>query len=292
MGLNGKADRSMVAEVWLYPDGSRILELSTKCEPSDALTVAAETRAYLVDKKVPTNGLQETKTRTALEFYSKQLMAEMAAVQAEERRETRRRDGQGRVSVSVSGKAKGGRGGQAKCRDEGQGCNQTEAGLEAECGLEATARREACGEDHAECGNGEDGTRAPAGRGQDRSGEAGRGEDASRNGRASHSDARHDSPHASKGVLTQSPSRCAVGSDVGPVGTARFQSDPINLTAENTNSRQAAPGRASGRRANRPTARLYVSGPSGLSCPLDGVWNGRSMPVASRYALAAAVTVG
>lgn len=37
--------RKLVAEVWLYPDGSRILELSTKCAPADALAVAVETRA-------------------------------------------------------------------------------------------------------------------------------------------------------------------------------------------------------------------------------------------------------
>src|SRR5262249_40378520 len=40
-------DRKLVAEMWLYPDGSRILELSTKALPSEALQVAAEARAYL-----------------------------------------------------------------------------------------------------------------------------------------------------------------------------------------------------------------------------------------------------
>jgi len=79
MGLNGNQPRSLVAEVWLYPDGSRILELSTKCLPKDALSVAAETRAYLVANGVPTTAAQETKTRTALEFYSKALAAEMAS---------------------------------------------------------------------------------------------------------------------------------------------------------------------------------------------------------------------
>ena len=33
--------------MWLYPDGSRILELSTKCAPAEAFQVAAETRAFL-----------------------------------------------------------------------------------------------------------------------------------------------------------------------------------------------------------------------------------------------------
>ena len=37
----------MVAEVWLYPDDSRILELSTKCAPNETFQVAAEGRAYL-----------------------------------------------------------------------------------------------------------------------------------------------------------------------------------------------------------------------------------------------------
>ena len=78
--------RRMVAEVWLYPDGSRILELSTKCLPADALAVAAETRAFLVDHHVPTNAAQETKTRTALEFYSKALATEEAEEKAAARR--------------------------------------------------------------------------------------------------------------------------------------------------------------------------------------------------------------
>ena len=37
--------RKLVAELWLYPDGSRILELSTKCAPTEAFQVAAEARA-------------------------------------------------------------------------------------------------------------------------------------------------------------------------------------------------------------------------------------------------------
>src|SRR4029453_5663274 len=35
-------DRKMVAEAWLYPDGSRILELSTKCAPPTMLNVPAQ----------------------------------------------------------------------------------------------------------------------------------------------------------------------------------------------------------------------------------------------------------
>ena len=65
--------RPLVAEVWFYPDGSRILELSTKCEPSEAFDVAAEARAYLGSRGVDLDDAQETKTRTALEFFSSHL---------------------------------------------------------------------------------------------------------------------------------------------------------------------------------------------------------------------------
>lgn len=63
--------RPMVAELWFYPDGSRILELSTKCRPNEAFQVAAETRAFLAMKDIDTGGEQQTKTKTALEFFAK-----------------------------------------------------------------------------------------------------------------------------------------------------------------------------------------------------------------------------
>ena len=72
-------DRRIVAEMWLYPDNSRILELSTKCLPAEAFQVAAESRAFLSERGVDLGGEQETKTRKALEFFSKQLKATAAA---------------------------------------------------------------------------------------------------------------------------------------------------------------------------------------------------------------------
>ena len=66
-------NRKLVAEVWLYPDNSRILELSTKCAPAEAFEVAAETRAFLNARGVDLGGEQETKTKKALEFFSAQL---------------------------------------------------------------------------------------------------------------------------------------------------------------------------------------------------------------------------
>ena len=67
--------RRLVAELWLYPDGSRILELSTKCTAADAFQVAAESRAFLSAKGIDLSGEQQTKTKTALEFFSQELEA-------------------------------------------------------------------------------------------------------------------------------------------------------------------------------------------------------------------------
>ena len=64
-------DGRLVAEMWLYPDGTRILELSTKCDPANAFDTAARARAFLLDRGVNLSGEQQTKTRTALEFFSK-----------------------------------------------------------------------------------------------------------------------------------------------------------------------------------------------------------------------------
>ena len=68
--------RPLVAELWLYPDGSRILELSTKCATTEPMQVAAEARAFLAKKGVDLSGEQQTKTKTALEFFAKELTAE------------------------------------------------------------------------------------------------------------------------------------------------------------------------------------------------------------------------
>jgi hypothetical protein len=62
--------RKLVAELWLYPDDSRILELSTKCRPGEAFEHAARLRAFLSDRGIDLLGEQETKTRKALEMLA------------------------------------------------------------------------------------------------------------------------------------------------------------------------------------------------------------------------------
>jgi hypothetical protein len=64
-------DRRLVAELWMYPDNSRVLELSTKCEPGEAFQAAAESRAFLSGRGVDLSGDQEAKTVKALEYFAR-----------------------------------------------------------------------------------------------------------------------------------------------------------------------------------------------------------------------------
>jgi hypothetical protein len=65
--------RPMVTEMWLYPDGSRTVELSTKCSASEAFDVAAEARAFLSERGVELDTVQHTNVRAALEYFSDEL---------------------------------------------------------------------------------------------------------------------------------------------------------------------------------------------------------------------------
>jgi hypothetical protein len=63
----------LVAEMWLYPDGSRILELSTKCLPSEIGPVLADTQRFLDERGIDRSGDQQAKTRRALTFFATEL---------------------------------------------------------------------------------------------------------------------------------------------------------------------------------------------------------------------------
>ncbi len=65
-----RLDRRLVVEMWLFPDGSRNLEISTKAEPAEAFQVAQATKAYLRDIGIDLTGNQQTKTRAAMEFFT------------------------------------------------------------------------------------------------------------------------------------------------------------------------------------------------------------------------------
>ncbi len=49
------------------------MEQSTKCLPGEGLDVAEQLIDFLASKDIPTDGEQQTKTKTALEFFSAEL---------------------------------------------------------------------------------------------------------------------------------------------------------------------------------------------------------------------------
>jgi hypothetical protein len=65
--------RNFVAELWMYPDGSRILELSTKAPPEGAFDLVARTRAFMKKKGLDLTAEQQPKTNRALQHFSDQL---------------------------------------------------------------------------------------------------------------------------------------------------------------------------------------------------------------------------
>jgi hypothetical protein len=69
-------DRRVTVEMWLYPDGSRILEVSTKCLPEEGFQVAAAFKAYLAESGITLTISDATKTKAAMEFFARRLKSE------------------------------------------------------------------------------------------------------------------------------------------------------------------------------------------------------------------------
>ena len=65
--------RPVTVEMWLYPDGARILEISTKCLPGEAFQVGSEFKAWLAGRGIKLGAQQEAKTRTTFEFFGARL---------------------------------------------------------------------------------------------------------------------------------------------------------------------------------------------------------------------------
>jgi hypothetical protein len=59
--------RAICAELWTYPDGTRTLELSTRCRTGEAFYVAAELRAFLAGHRIEISAAGEAAWLTALE---------------------------------------------------------------------------------------------------------------------------------------------------------------------------------------------------------------------------------
>jgi len=63
-------DRPMTVELWLYPDGSRILELSTKGEPHEAFQLGAQFRTFLGNANLMRERDARTKTAQTLQVFT------------------------------------------------------------------------------------------------------------------------------------------------------------------------------------------------------------------------------
>ena len=61
----------LVLESWAFPDGSRLLEVSTKCSPTRVAGVAARTTAFLAEHGIDVSAAQHTKSRTSLEYFTR-----------------------------------------------------------------------------------------------------------------------------------------------------------------------------------------------------------------------------
>ena len=64
----------VVVELWLYPDGSRLLEISTKGVPEEAFQLATVFKAFLLDGGF-TLKPGTSKTSSALSFFSRKRAA-------------------------------------------------------------------------------------------------------------------------------------------------------------------------------------------------------------------------
>jgi hypothetical protein len=71
-------DRRLTIELWLYPDGSRIFEISTKCGTEEAFQTGVEFRALMAKCGIPLVESKETKTNSALAFFRKDLISQQA----------------------------------------------------------------------------------------------------------------------------------------------------------------------------------------------------------------------
>ncbi len=72
-------DRPIVMEVWIYPDASLVMEVSTKCLPKEAFQVIGDFKEYLARHGIALGADQSAKTRTALEFFGARLKKEALA---------------------------------------------------------------------------------------------------------------------------------------------------------------------------------------------------------------------
>lgn len=63
-------ERRLTVEVWSFPDGSRVTQLTARAKRGKALAVLAEMRGFLAERGVGISAVQQAKTRAALEHFA------------------------------------------------------------------------------------------------------------------------------------------------------------------------------------------------------------------------------
>ena len=67
------AARELDAELWIFPDNTRLLELSTKCAPREYFDVKSETEAFLAERGIDLGRERQTKTSRAQFLFAARL---------------------------------------------------------------------------------------------------------------------------------------------------------------------------------------------------------------------------
>lgn len=68
------AGRRFAAELWTYPDSSRILALSMPCAPAEAFAVATQVRVFLARHGIDPGAAHHATTAKALEFFANEIV--------------------------------------------------------------------------------------------------------------------------------------------------------------------------------------------------------------------------
>lgn len=69
---DGEPGRGLELQEWMYPDGSRLLEVSTRCTAEDLLQTAVRAKAFLDQNGIAQSGPCPTKADTTLDYFTRQ----------------------------------------------------------------------------------------------------------------------------------------------------------------------------------------------------------------------------
>ena len=73
-------DRKLAVELWRYPDGARLLELSIRCRPDEAFQVATATASFFDARRLSLATEPQPKTRRTLEYFATRIDAPRAGL--------------------------------------------------------------------------------------------------------------------------------------------------------------------------------------------------------------------